>query len=247
MTKNKKELEETKQGKSLKKNNVKEKLEDIDLEEDFEEYDDEDDYEKVVSEKKKDKKVEKKKTVEKDGVATSHNRQLTIFKCISVLSLLVSVVTLIIVSVMLDKVSFIHSQFTSDASTEEQPEYDISLFTEVSGDDMLDILERDDDTTYFIAVGRSGCPFSQQFLPHMQRSVNEYDYTLYYLDTDKLEEDTATKITEKSEVFSDENSVFGATPIVYVIRNGKVEDVHAGYSEYDEYAKFLEDNDVKKK
>ena len=224
----------------------------VEEDEDFEEYDDED--EMVVNTVDKHEVKNNNEYRENNNINFNENlvRDINLLKILTFISICVSVLTLVISFIVLiqtNKNELYYSDGDSEESSDdtENVDYDTSMFTEVSGDELLDILDRDDDVTYFVAVGRSGCTFSQNFLPSLQQSVKDYDYTLYYLDTDKLDSDVSDEITEKSDVFKDKNSIFGATPIVYVIKNKKVVDVHSGYSEYDVYESFLKDNGVEKK
>lgn len=183
-------------------------------------------------------------------------------KVISYVTLAVSVITLIISIVVLCKVNNIESGKTKTSSNEtdkkeETPtveedqtaiEYDVSMFKSLDADAFLDLFDKKDGKEYIVNVGRSTCPFSQQFLPVLQQSVKDYDYTLYYVSTtDSTIVNKAQEIIDKSEVFSTSGTSFGATPSTYVIKNGKVVDSFIGYDTYESFAKFLEKHDIKKK
>ena len=67
------------------------------------------------------------------------------------------------------------------------------------------------------------------------------------MNTGSLTQSLAEEIQGMDEVLGDENSLFGSTPMVYAIKNGKVIDVNAGYTEYSTYEEFLKNNDVEEK
>ena len=61
---------------------------------------------------------------------------------------------------------------------------------------------------------------------------------------DKQEAMKVLENTISDETFEED---FPATPMVYLVGKGEVKDVNEGYTEYDTYVKFLEDNGVEKK
>ena len=100
------------------------------------------------------------------------------------------------------------------------------------------------DKTYFVYTGRSTCGYCVAFLPMLQQSISDYDYTLYYLDIDKLSNEDLTKIAELHDDFAD---TIGGTPMVYAMGKKDVKDINRGYTEYNTYASFLEKNGIKKR
>ena len=240
--KNKKEKDKkvVKEGKE----EVSKKVVDEDeFEEEVEEFDDEDE------------------GVELSNVNTSSNPNSE-YKSIKILlsiGICFLAVIFIILLLLLNKVSSIAKNYetygattndgsqTSDQSTDAE-DYDVSMFEEISMDEFKDWLEdEDDDSIRLVYTGRSTCSVCVAFLPTLQQSVEDYDYTLYYLNTGSLTQSLAEEIQGMDEVLGDENSLFGSTPMVYAIKNGKVIDVNAGYTEYSTYEEFLKNNDVEEK
>lgn len=125
----------------------------------------------------------------------------------------------------------------------EENRYDISKFTSITSNDFINMFN-EKNKTYFVYTGRSTCGYCVQFVPILNQSIKEYDYTIHYLDVSTVDDsayETITDIDSKLE----EN--FGYTPMVFAIRDGKVIDVNEGYTEYSVYKTFLEKNDVQSK
>ena len=104
--------------------------------------------------------------------------------------------------------------------------------------------DEDEDSKAFVYTGRPTCSYCTLMIGNLIKSVEDYDYTLYYLNTDNLDSDSTGKITELDEILEKD---FPATPMVYLVGDGKVYDVNEGYTDYATYTKFLEDNDVEKR
>lgn len=202
--------------------------EDTDIEED-EDYDDEDVSEYVSVSK-----------------STDENNEVKVLKLLTCVALCISVVTLLISLVILNKVSNINSYFVEDdeAESEVSSEYDTSMFTELTEDEFIALFDEDyeDDEIRFVFSGRSTCSYCVAFLPYLQQSVEEYDYTLYYLDIDSVSK--YDEIQDLDEILEENISY---TPMVYAIKNGEVIDVNDGYTEYSTLTAFLEEYGVEAK
>lgn len=213
----------------------------VDDSDSFEEYDDEE-LEDEVDDSKEKEEMDEEVIVNKGEV-----NELKNIKLISIVSLCVSVVTLILTLVILNKVSG-NSTYKSENkngtdSSEEVVGYDVSKFESITAGDFIDMFEADDET-YFVYTGRSTCGYCVQFVPVLNQSIEEYDYTVHYLDVSTVSDsDYETIIGLDDEL--EEN--FGYTPMVFVVHDGEVVDVNEGYSEYEAYQSFLEENDIEKK
>ena len=71
-------------------------------------------------------------------------------------------------------------------------------------------------------------------------------YKTNYLDITTVTEDGHSDLMKKDnkDKFLEKN--FGATPMVILVKDGKIVDTWLGYSEYDDFAQFLEKNGFKK-
>ncbi len=131
---------------------------------------------------------------------------------------------------------------TEATEEETSDEYDVSMFTEIDADKLVDLYNS--KKLSVIYFGRPTCGFCVQFLPSLQKSVEEYDYELYYVDIDKVSDDDVEKITKLDDFFEEK---YGETPTVVFVKNKKIVDNQVGAADYDTYADMLEDNGIDKK
>lgn len=248
---NKKKNVEEKNKKVNKKDLKKEKeFEKLVAEEEFEEIDDfDDDFDdedanEVVTVK------EKKHNDSECGCGCNCNNENMVLKFLIGVSICISAVTLLLLLVVLSKVNNINSYYEKDEVVSSEngedtaADYDVSMFEAISTSDFIEMFDKDDDKIRFVYTGRETCSYCVAFLPALQQSIKDYDYTLYYLDTTGVTESDYNKIIEFDE---DLEESFLATPMVYAVKNGEVIDYNDGYTEYATYAEFLEDNKVKEK
>lgn len=136
------------------------------------------------------------------------------------------------------------STASTTTTTEENEEYDVSMMNTVNVDKVLKLYES--KSAQVIYLGRSTCGYCVKFLPALQKAQKEYGYKTNYLDITTVSEEDQAKLLKKDndEGFLAKN--YGATPMVLVVKNGKLVDTWIGYSEYDSFAKFIEDNGFKK-
>ena len=127
--------------------------------------------------------------------------------------------------------------------TEENQEYDVSMFKSIDASEFEKAFNS--SSISVIYMGRSTCSYCVKFLPNLQKAQKEYDYKTLYLDITTVSEDDQKKIVALDEDFFGEN--YGVTPTVILVKDGKIVDSHIGYSEYSDYAKFLEKNGIEKK
>ena len=135
---------------------------------------------------------------------------------------------------------------TSKTKTEENTEYDVSMFTSVTADDLKENISS--STPKIVYIGRSTCGYCVKFLPALQQAQKNYGYETLYLDiTTVTTEDQQEKILEldNDEKFLEQN--FGGTPMVLLMKDGKLIDTWIGYAEYSAYASWLEENGFTKK
>ncbi len=120
-------------------------------------------------------------------------------------------------------------------------DYDVSMFTKISAEEMIKKFNNGDAA--FVLTARGSCGYCQQFRPVAAESVKKYNYTLYYLDTTTLTEDDYTKIRALDSQLAE----FGSTPNVYYFKGKKIVDIQQGAADADTYGEFLKKNGVKAK
>lgn len=141
----------------------------------------------------------------------------------------------------------VHVTKTNEIETEEKEstgDYDVSMMNSVDTDEVIKLF--DSKETQVVYIGRSTCGYCVQFLPSLQKAQKEYGYKTNYLNISEVSDSDKEKILKKDndEKFLEEK--FGATPMVLLVKDGKLQDTWVGYSEYDEFAQFLEKNGFEK-
>ena len=116
-------------------------------------------------------------------------------------------------------------------------EYDVSSFTEIRYDEFLEKYK--DSEQSIIYIGRSTCIHCINFVPVLKEAQNKYEYKTYYLDISKIKEDEYNSIMKLNSFF-DEN--FGMTPMVIVVKEGKIVDNGGwlGEANYEDFSNYLE-------
>lgn len=152
---------------------------------------------------------------------------------------------LMIVLVLFQFASLVNSSESSVKSKEttetENKEYDVSMFKQIDVDGLKEAF--DSEEAKVVYLGRATCGYCVQFLPVLQKAQDEFGYQTLYIDITTIDEDGAKEI-QGMDSFLEEN--YGTTPLVIIVKDGKLVKGHVGYAEYDEFAKYLTDNGIEK-
>ena len=119
-------------------------------------------------------------------------------------------------------------------------DYDVSMMDTINMDEMIKLF--DSKKTQVIYLGRSTCGYCIKFLPVLQQAQKDYDYTTKYFDITTAENGDVDKLLEKDNKDEFLSKNYGATPMVLLVKDGKLKDTWVGYSDYDDFAQFLEKN-----
>lgn len=165
-----------------------------------------------------------------------------ILKLIYVIFVLVLINTVILVTSNL-KITIGDSNKESETTSEENQDYDVSMFEKVDFDKMMDKFESSD--LEVIYIGRPTCGYCVKFLPVLQEAQKKFGYKTVYYDLTDVTQDETNKIIEKDNEDEFIKTNFGATPMVLLVKDGKLVDGWVGYSEYDSFAEFLTKNGLK--
>lgn len=160
-----------------------------------------------------------------------------ILKCAYIIIALLLVNTILIIALNGD------TKTTENTEETENTEYDVSMFKTIDADGIVDAFKSSSEKVIY--MGRSTCGYCVKFLPSLQKAQKEYDYETLYLDVSTVDEEGQNKIIALDTEFFNEN--YGATPTVIIVKDNKIVDSHIGYSEYEDYTKFLEKNNISKK
>jgi predicted bacteriocin transport accessory protein len=130
---------------------------------------------------------------------------------------------------------------SNTSESESETEYDTSMFTSITTDTLEEAVSG--DNVQVVYIGRSTCGFCVKFLPTLQQAQKDYNYTTLYLDIT-----TVTTTEQQNKIFAFDNEEgfisdnFGATPMVLIMKDGKLIDGWLGYDEYSAFASWLEEN-----
>ena len=151
------------------------------------------------------------------------------------------------------------SSSSSDTTTENSTEYDVSMMESVDLNTMLnDVFKREDIQVVF--MGRSTCSVCVSFLPSLQKAQEELGYKTVYLDIEKVDSDSDefeeftskldmeyTMTRNGEEVTDTYGSFYGYTPAVFLYQDGKMVDGKIGALDYDELVSWLKEHNVGEK
>ena len=131
----------------------------------------------------------------------------------------------------------------SDTPTEEEnTDYDVSTFEEFTLDNIKDVFES--DKLQVVYIGRATCGYCVKFIPTLKQAQEEFGYTTKYLDISKITDAQPKELMayDNGDKFLEQN--FGSTPMVLLVKSGKLVDTWVGYNEYSEFETFLKNNKV---
>jgi predicted bacteriocin transport accessory protein len=123
----------------------------------------------------------------------------------------------------------------------EDAEYDVSMFTEITAEQLINLYNGEEKS--LIYIGRPTCGYCVAFLPTLQQAQTAFGYQTYYYDISNVTDADYDAITGLNE-FMAEN--FGYTPMVIVVQGGQILSASGdgqgwvGYSDYDTFAAYLQ-------
>jgi hypothetical protein len=108
--------------------------------------------------------------------------------------------------------------------------------------------------TKIVLVCRSSCHWCAEFTPIVNQAIDEFNLDALYLDLAKIIDFSGRGIIDQASYnamlnfntideladYMDEN--FSATPMLLVVRDGKMVDARTGYSDFAALSLFLEKN-----
>ena len=152
----------------------------------------------------------------------------------------------------LDKESTTTSTNQTDTTT-SNTDYDISLFEQLTPKEITKKIKSGDEIVLFI--GQEMCTYCQKILPVLKDAQNNFGYKTVYLniastDVTSSEYKEMAALLDVEKTSNGETKEFGqfqVTPMVAVLKNGKMIDGMIGYNTYDNFVKFLEDSGIQKK
>lgn len=159
-------------------------------------------------------------------------------------ALIYAILVVLVVNTIVVFVSLGDTNKEENSQTEAEEtttEYDVSMFKTVSTDELIEAYNGSDvQVVYF---GRATCGYCVQFLPTLQQAQKDYGYKTLYVDITKVSSADQERIKALDQFF---NENYGRTPMVVLVKDGKIVDKHLGYTEYSSFAQFLENNGFEK-
>ena len=174
-------------------------------------------------------------------------------------TMLIVVLVISIMSLLIGLVNYSNTKGTTNNNSSTTTnngsstnDYDVSMFNEVSVSDILKFLGTSNKDTHILYLGRSTCSACVAFLPNLQATQSEMNFTTDYLDITKVDT-SSDDFTKFSNLLSKEitqningtkqtgkiSEFYGLTPMIVVIKNGEAVDAIVGAYSKDNLQTFL--------
>lgn len=156
---------------------------------------------------------------------------------------------------------FVNTSDTNKSSSENNENseinnnYDVSKMTEVNEKELLELFN--DKDTKVVYIGRPSCSACVTFVPTLNQVHDELGFDLYYLNSENLgtDQESLSELAKKLDkeitinTTSGEESgkygeYLGTTPMLFIIKNGKMLDGIIGAYSYDSLKSFLNNNGI---
>ena len=162
-----------------------------------------------------------------------------------------------------DELELISRNMITEEENTDDTSYDVSKMNEVDVDEALALFE--EEGTHVLYIGRSGCTYCRQFVPVLNQVQEELNFTTNYLNVDTFSKiwssnltseakELKEKVQELTDKFTVEASANGETgklgdlfiengftPVLIVIKDGKVVEGFFGYRDADNLTEILEE------
>lgn len=145
----------------------------------------------------------------------------------------------IIIGLLVIGLYFTKSETSNGSTTPaiSETDYDVSKMNKISGDAAAKLF--DEKGTHFLYIGRSTCSVCVKLVPELNEVMSDIGVKINYSPLEKTFvtdfEDLFDKLTIKTKVNDNEGTFgellkkYGYTPIVVVIKDGKMVDGFVGY------------------
>ena len=155
----------------------------------------------------------------------------------------------------ISKLSTKNSTTTTQTNTKtSNSSYDVSMFEDLSPSQITAKIKNGD--AFVLYIGQESCTYCQKMLPTLQQAQEDFGYTTVYLNVASGEVTSSNEFKEMSKLLdvtmtaNGETKEFGEfqlTPMIAVIRGGKMIDGMIGYNTYENFAEFLTNSGIQKK
>lgn len=140
-----------------------------------------------------------------------------------------------------------NNETSSNTSSKTNNEENNSSTTEISEDEQASLNDIDIDKylelkegseASIIYIARPTCHYCQEEEPIIKNIVYEYDITVNYLNTDKLDDKGQSKLVKSDDYFS---KGYG-TPLLLVVKDDKIVDIIEGLSTKENIVNFFKEH-----
>ena len=111
-------------------------------------------------------------------------------------------------------------------------------YTEISLSEYFTKYEDDNDTV--ILLGRDSCMYCNVAAPMLQKISKDYNFTIYYLNTDNFTQEDVNTLVNSNEFYQ---TNFG-TPLVMVVGNSSIKSTVDELVDYNSYLDFFKKNNI---
>lgn len=138
---------------------------------------------------------------------------------------------------------------TNNTQTNQEEKYDISSFDKIKASDIARLSKKE---TIVVMIGREGCGWCQKYISVLKSAQKKYNFTTKYIDQstilspqtwaliDEEAYNTLISIPADSGYENFLSEEFGATPLTLIIKDNKIINAFAGYTEESYLSSILE-------
>ena len=149
------------------------------------------------------------------------------------------VIALLVIGLYFKDGKTINSGTTNNGSQDTSVKYDVSKMKKVTGEEAAKLF--DEKGTHFLYIGRSTCSVCVSLVPELNTVLSDMTLTINYLPLtqtfrtdfknlfDKLSIETT--VNKNKGTFGELLEEYGYTPVVVVIKDGKMVDGFVGYKD----------------
>lgn len=126
---------------------------------------------------------------------------------------------------------------TTSGDSSETVKYDVSKMKQITGEEAAKLF--DEKGTHFLYIGRSTCSVCVNLVPELNTVMNDMAITLYYSPLNQTfrtdfkdlfgKLDIETTVNNNKGTYGELLEEYGYTPVVVVIKDGKMVDGFVGY------------------
>ena len=127
-----------------------------------------------------------------------------------------------------------------EADSDKVKKSEMADFTNIDIDKYLELYNG--DNTSVVLIGRSGCEYCVIVEPILRNIMYKNKIDINYLSLDGFDDDARDKLLNSDKYFKDSGGV--NTPMLLIVKDGKIVDYVDGLISRSEYMTFLKNNSI---